>query len=78
MSKRKWRWVTRKDRARVVEIWNLYRPRPTFDAKWEEWDIDSGDSDYVTVCAAEFKKLTGITVPTDRPIKVEFSAKVVE
>ena len=76
MSKRKWRWVAREDGCSIIYIWNLYRPRPKQTC--DIWVMYTHGAYYACVCADEFKKLTGITVPSDKPIKVEFTAKVVE
>lgn len=76
MSKRKWRWVTRNDNDFLIDIWGLWRPKPS-KRSWG-WLQLANRASRATICTREFKKLTGITVPTDKPIKVEFTAKVVE
>ncbi|KKN78955.1 hypothetical protein LCGC14_0344310 [marine sediment metagenome] len=82
-KKRTWRWVTREPSdPSFVEVWRLARPAPTLvfflggDLGW--FDCKEDFSAYTSICNKEFKKLTGITVPIGRPIKVAFSAEVVE
>ncbi len=78
-KKRTWRWVTRDRDGRLqhVFIWRLARPKPRL-ADDGFWEATGKLNDSVIVCPKEFKYLFGFLPPTDRPIKVEFSAKVVE
>src|SRR5579864_268268 len=73
---RKWRWVTADDRYReLICIWYSVK-KPAWNDGQQMWE--QGQDSGIDVCADEFKRLTGITVPKDKPIKVEFTAKVVE
>lgn len=76
MSKRRtWRWVTLS--CDTVNIWPLAHPKPYWDALWELWDTD-GCTDCADVCEKEFRRLTGLKIPTGRPVKVEFTARILE
>lgn len=72
--RRTWRWVTRSqlNSAHGVQV-HAGAKQPWMDGIF--WVSGKGG---VAICAAEWKALFGVNVPTDRPIKVEFSAKVVE
>lgn len=75
-KKRTWRWVTR---DWVVRVWPAIKPKPTPFSNCHGGDWwEQAESDCAAICSREFKRLTGITVPTDRPIKVEFTARIVE
>ena len=74
MAKRRWRWVTRDPEGEEVTIWENARPIPRL--YYNEWE--SRRNDGPDICCKHFKATTGLTVPTDRPIKVEFSARVIE
>lgn len=76
-KRRTWRWVTRDSEDSYVHIWNLARPKPR-RCNYSWWYVDLDAADFIVICAKEFKVLTGITVPISRPIKVNFSAEVIE
>jgi hypothetical protein len=89
MSKRRtWRWVTRDsyhgEPEDEIRIWpKVKRPTRRGDrwATWSNWDALNDDDDLngAGVCVFDWHRLTGITVPTDRPIKVDFGGcKVVK
>lgn len=74
---RNWRWVTRNPKntsAQFVAIW-LSQERPKMQAEIEIW---LGRGEKVLVCAAEFKRLTGINIKPGECLKVEFTARVIE
>ena len=77
MAKRRtWRWVTRDpDSNLLVVVWrSSEKPQLDVDRLWGNVDQDS----MFPICADEFKCLTDLIIPTDRPVKVEFSARIVE
>ncbi len=71
-----WRWVTR-DAVGYVRMWLRGKPcQVTIRAgKILLWNHDSRSYPFM---ARDFERLFGFLPPTDRPIKVEFSAKVVD
>jgi hypothetical protein len=88
MAKRRtWRWVTR-DPEQISDpcicIWKLASiPRlETFSwtgyQKWTQPDKNGEASDLWDCCYQDFKRELNITIPTDRPVKVEFTARVLE
>jgi hypothetical protein len=85
MSKRRtWRWLTRdqwdkNDPHFVIFIWDgASKPRKARVCHKGAIDWE-GQGDSSEVCAHEFELVTGIVIPTDRPIKVDFGGcKVVE
>ena len=67
--KRKWRWVTRNCADDVV----VWRPE-----KLPAFFKDNGaGNDCTVICPREFCLLFGFLPPLAKPVKVEFSAKVV-
>ncbi len=76
MAKRRtWRWVTRD--VGFVKIWAEYK-KPELNSYGEWWNLSSGAPGPTTVAAFTIHTLFGLTIPTDHPVKVEFTAKVVE
>lgn len=71
MAKRKWRWVSRDDDARMVDIWGKHMKPKKFGSNYI-------DSNFIMVCHKEFERLFGITIKPGEAVKVEFTAKVVE
>ena len=88
MAKRRtWRWVTRdpgEGEAQWVCIWKLASvPRLRKINWWDGWEWTQthkagGLSDLWDCCYEEFKRELNITIPTDRPVKVEFTARVLD
>lgn len=82
MSKRNWRWVSRDPSTSWVQIWGNGEPVPKLRkntlVKRVMWTIGDDNCDDTVISHDNFLSLTGITVPLDRPIKVVFSAEVVE
>ena len=79
-DKRAWRWVTRDPGAGYVVVWHgkRWRARPHLGQLGDEWyEWDSPALSYF-VCAAQFRSIFGLTIPTDRPVKVEFEARILE
>ena len=73
MTKRTWRWVTRDELfPNIVNLWG--GEREPFQTKHDGW---TNGGDYALFCADDFAGMTGLTIPTDRPVRVEFSARVV-
>src|SRR5690348_2433389 len=76
---RTWRWVTTQtnhdnDPLSFVCIWtDAWRPRTDVEGEW--W---CGDDDHALVCAKEFKAIFGFLPTPQKPIKVEFSGKILE
>jgi hypothetical protein len=70
MSKRTWRWVTRDEHHSFVRVWSGSR-QPTVKLGW--WRQSKGAS--VDFLLYVWNAIFGIDVPTDKPIKVEFSGK---
>jgi hypothetical protein len=93
-KRRTWRWVTRewvtRDSEQIsdpcIRIWKLASiPRlETFSSfffdrqEWTQLDKNGESSDLLDCCYQEFKRALNITIPTDRPVKVEFTARVLE
>ena len=80
-KRRTWRWVTRDPGCGVVFIWfgigSVSTPVMSDDVSIG-WVIQNRSDSFV-MCYQPFKAATGITVPTDHPIKVDFGGcKVVE
>ena len=69
MSNRKWRWVTRDEGSGSVWVWEMAK-KP--NQGLAGWFSDFGGSCF---CYKGWLALFGIDVPTDKPIKVEFSGK---
>ena len=78
-KRRRWRWVTMDSDSADVDIWPLARPKPRMQrhAGWTGWLVADGCEGVFQIHGSVFWNLTGLTIPTDRPVKVEFSAKVV-
>ena len=74
---KKWRWVTRDGGAQEVIIWlgKYWRKEPTFNETFQYWNSSAEEFE---ICAQQFKSILGITVPTDHPIRVSFSAEILE
>ena len=89
-SKRRWRWVTRdyisyssgEGKASTMVIVHSSHKRPKRALHEFEGDIEwipsHDDNNFVALRAEELQQATGLDIPTDRPIKVEFTAKVVK
>jgi hypothetical protein len=72
MTKRTWRWVARdQDGVKVFAA----EDKPVLVANC--WWMNSGVNELVED-EDSFKVMTGLTIPTDRPVRVEFSARVIE
>ena len=72
-KKRTWRWVTSGDPRGNADVW------PAEDKPYKEgyvWRQYEGSWDRAEICAAEWRRLFGIALPTDRPIRVEFTARL--
>lgn len=70
----RWVWVTRSPiNPKHIEIW-VDKKIPQVGVRLEVWVGDR----FNTFNARDFEDLTGLIIPTDRPVKVKFSAKVVE
>ncbi len=93
MAKRRtWRWVTRDqypDGYGDIGVWTRATPVPrqihheSFEDgkpsyEYREWKQGKKSRADTTVCPREFRRLTGLTIPTDRPVKVEFTARILE
>ncbi len=93
MAKRRtWRWVTREQNPEEnadIGIWSRATPQPRQvhyecfeDGKpsyeYRDWGQGKRGMADVSICPDEFEKLTGLTIPTDHPVKVEFSARIIE
>ena len=85
-NRRTWRWVTRapdQPKEEWIFIWKLASvPRlERNNYGWMEWTQThkNGElSDLWDCCYREFKRELKITIPIDRPIKVEFTARILE
>ena len=78
MSRRTWRWVTRNPGDDSICIWPKLKKPTRLDPELTNWtNLDVAKDGYkfdgAYVCAFDFHRLTGIDVPTDRPIKVDFT-----
>ncbi len=81
MAKRRtWRWVTRYLGSADVDIWpDETIPRmESLPGGWSGWLVNGMTGGLEQMHSTSFWNLTGLTIPTDHPVKVEFSAKVVE
>jgi hypothetical protein len=73
--KRKWRWVTTDgQRNELIDIWPQRKKPKLIQGYITQWTADPNEP--VRICEKEFRKLTGVTVPHDKPIKVLFNARV--
>ncbi len=83
--KRLWRWITRNDESSDVEVWSARKKPQKQICAYEaynaggvvppSWDVDDDAWGPMTICKEEFEKLFGELPPTDKPVKIEFSAK---
>ncbi len=84
--KRLWRWVTRDDEGSDVEVWSARKKPQKQDRGYEgyydyyrderkSWSVASDPWGPMTICKEEFEKLFGELPPTNKPVKIEFSAK---
>ena len=71
---RKWRWVTL-CRIGDVEVWPSLIPPRLADFYWIDGTYNSSPA---LICPKEFKRLFGFLPPTDKAVKVIFTAKVVK
>ena len=72
---RRWRWVTRDPDDCDVEVWPGLK-KPTLEShsySFNDYWLGSGDA--AAVCLEEWRRLFGELPPTDRPIKIVFSAE---
>lgn len=74
MSKRKWRWVSRRlVNNSSVRIWNgVKKPKLDNYGFWED-----GSNDYSICCSNGFKSLFGFVPEPGECIKVEFEGRVI-
>lgn len=75
MRKRKWRWVTRDGplpgRIGFVVVWaDVVRPTVDDEQRWHQKNENGAE-----ICNDEFKALFGFLPPTNRAIRVNFSAE---
>lgn len=68
-AKRTWRWVTLFGRIVYVTV-SARKPKI-------KGDLAKFDGDYATVCQREFRRLFGFLPPSDKPVKVEFTARII-
>ena len=74
-KRRTWRWVTLE--GDYIDIWPRERPKPKWDDFLECW-VTNDILDSTVVDKKEFSRLTGLKIPTGRPVKVEFTARILE
>jgi hypothetical protein len=80
-KRRTWKWVTRDPEAvstwhDTVVVWEAARPRPGLNEEGV-WDTNP-DGEHADYTPQEFKERWGLTIPADRPVKVEFTARIIE
>lgn len=74
---RRWRWVTRDNNFSSVEVWpGLKKPQLSV-VSYDESACWFGKGYAYLICPGDWERLFGELPPTDRPTKVEFSAKVI-
>jgi len=90
-GEQRWFWMTRDPdvyspgcRSEFVVLWYNKSPKPYYSDVSQQWNQcgdpfgrHSCDEPFEEFCYSLFKRLTGLTVPVDRPIKVRFGATVV-
>lgn len=75
---RRWRWVTRDYVDSDVEVWpGLKKPERKAQTTFNDL-LWFGSGGATQIRPEEWKRLFGVFPPLNRPIKVEFSVKVVE
>ena len=73
MTKRTWRWVTRDCHDDwQADVWSSCSSPVKFEYGW------SSDGAVASVEVDFLEGSLGLTIPTDRPVRVEFSARVIE
>jgi hypothetical protein len=68
-----WRWVTRTPGQAYVKIWTGATEPKMNHGTWQQ----EGGS-YAAACKHEFTSATGLTIPTNRPVKVAFNATILK
>jgi len=71
MRVRKWRWVVKKDQCFIRVFVGPKKPRQnTFNGYWHN------ESSFRDICIHNFAVVFGFLPPVNKPVKVEFTAKL--
>ena len=85
-KKRDWYWFTCDPDwdIEAIKVWpNLKKPTSVIrDYGWGEYSFwtqkNRGEYELFSFCKSEFEQITGLKIPTDRPVKVRIKLEIVE
>ena len=79
-AKRDWVWMTRNaESGGNVSLWPHAR-KPAFIEEYGWWECASlaAENARIDCCYLWFKRITGLTVPTDRALRVRIKCEVID